>query len=59
MEKAKVYFTNMRTGTNTNLPKKAEKADYEGRLSSIDFDKKFTAIKIHFGEPGNPGISSS
>ena len=24
-----------------------------GMLEGIDFDNKFTAIKIHFGEPGN------
>lgn len=53
MEKAKVYFTNMRTGTNTNLPKKLKKLIMKAGIDSIDFDKKFTAIKIHFGEPGN------
>ncbi|MDD3277876.1 MAG: DUF362 domain-containing protein [Lachnospiraceae bacterium] len=53
MEKAKVYFTNMRTGTSTNLPKKLKKLIMKAGIDTIDFEKKFAAIKIHFGEPGN------
>lgn len=53
MEKAKVYFTNMRTGMNTNLPQKLKKLILAAGIKTIDFDKKFVAIKIHFGEQGN------
>ena len=54
MAKSKVYFTDMRTkafgkglmGKLANLLKAAG-------MDQIDFNGKFTAIKIHFGEPGN------
>ncbi len=54
MAKSKVYFTDMRTkafgkglmGKLANLLKAAG-------MDQIDFNDKFTAIKIHFGEPGN------
>ena len=25
-------------------------------MMDIDFNNKYTAIKIHFGEPGSPGL---
>lgn len=53
MEKSKVYFTNMRVSLDTNLLKKLEKLIKTAGIESIDFKNKFTAIKIHFGEPGN------
>jgi len=53
MEKAKVYFTNLRTKPGLNLQQKLEKLIKAAGIDSIDFDNKFTAIKIHFGEPGN------
>lgn len=53
MGKSKVYFTNMRTGTHTSLPKKLKKLILKAGIGDIDFDKKYAAIKIHFGEPGN------
>jgi len=50
---SKVYFTDMRAKPERNLLDKLlfliKKADIE----QIDFKDKFTAIKIHFGEPGN------
>ncbi|MFW5632971.1 MAG: DUF362 domain-containing protein, partial [Acetivibrio ethanolgignens] len=53
MAKSKVYFTNMRTSFNENLPQKLERLIKTAGIGSIDFDKKYAAIKIHFGEPGN------
>ena len=53
MEKSKVYFTDLRTVPGNNLLTKLEKLIKRAGISEIDFDGKFTAIKIHFGEPGN------
>lgn len=53
MEKAKVYYTNMRTGFNDGLLNKLERLIKKAGIGNIDFDGKYTAIKIHFGEPGN------
>lgn len=53
MAKSKVYFTNMRTSFNENLPQKLERLIKTAGIGNIDFDKKYAAIKIHFGEPGN------
>ena len=51
---SKVYFTNFRTTYRENLPQKlARLVKKAGMLEGIDFENKFTAIKIHFGEPGN------
>ena len=53
MEKAKVYITDMRALPGTNLLMKLKKLMYAAGMNQIDFDGKFAAIKIHFGEPGN------
>jgi uncharacterized Fe-S center protein len=53
MQKSKVYFTNLRTRPPQNLLKKLENLVIKAGIESIDFRKKFVAIKIHFGEPGN------
>ena len=53
MEKAKVYFTNMRTTPQCNLIDKMERVARRAGIADIDFQNKFAAIKIHFGEPGN------
>ncbi|MCI1931408.1 MAG: DUF362 domain-containing protein [Clostridia bacterium] len=53
MEKSKVYFTNMKTKFNYGLLQKLEKLIKEAGIETIDFNKKFAAIKINFGEPGN------
>ena len=51
---SKVYFTNFRTTYRENLPQKlARLVKKAGMLEGIDFNNKYTAIKIHFGEPGN------
>jgi len=53
MESAKVYFTNLRTSPSSNLLDKMERLVIKAGLTALDLDKKFIAIKIHFGEPGN------
>lgn len=53
MEKSKVYFTNLRATANMNLLQKLEKLVRKAGIEQIDFTGKYTAIKIHFGEPGN------
>jgi len=53
VEKSKVYFTNLRTTSNMNLLQKLEKMVKKAGIEQIDFANKITAIKIHFGEPGN------
>lgn len=53
MEKSKVYFTDMRVSVGTSLPQKLQKLIRRAGIATIDFDKKMTAIKMHFGEPGN------
>lgn len=53
MEKAKVYFTNMRAKADDGLLNKLERLIRTAGIGNIDFNGKYTAIKIHFGEPGN------
>lgn len=53
MDKAKVYFTDFRTGIGTPLTVKLQKLIKLAGIGSIDMDNKFVAIKMHFGELGN------
>lgn len=54
MEKSKVYFADFRASFKENLPQKLTRlVKKAGMLDNIDFAGKYTAIKIHFGEPGN------
>lgn len=53
MEKSKVYFTNMRATPKMNLLQKLERLVKKAGMEQIDFNGKYAAIKIHFGEPGN------
>lgn len=50
---SKVYFTNLRAGTNANLLQKLERLIKKAGIEQIDFKDKFVALKIHFGEFGN------
>ncbi len=54
MKQSNVYYTNLRTSFRENLLQKlARLIRKAGMLEEIDFTNKYTAIKIHFGEPGN------
>jgi uncharacterized Fe-S center protein len=53
MEKSKVYFTDMRCAVGTSLLMKLDKLIRKAGIDQIDFDGKYVAMKLHFGEPGN------
>ena len=53
MEKATVYFTDLRAKSGDNLLQKLERLIRTAGIGGIDFEKKLVAIKLHFGEPGN------
>ena len=50
---SKVYFTNFCTRSGESLPKKLARLILTAGIDQIDFQDKFVAIKIHFGEMGN------
>ncbi len=51
--KSKVFFTNFRATAEENLQQKLTRLIKKAGIENVDFKNKFTAIKIHFGEPGN------
>lgn len=53
MDKSLVYFTNLRANSSINLLQKFKKLITKAGINEIDFTNRMTAIKIHFGEPGN------
>lgn len=53
MEKSKVYFSDLRTVPGNDMLTKLERLVKKAGIEGIDFKGKFTAVKIHFGEPGN------
>ena len=50
---SKVYFTDLRTKPGRSLLDKMEILIQKAGIEQIDFENKFVAVKIHFGEPGN------
>ena len=52
-EKSKVYFTDFRARPGLNLLQKLKNLVKKAGIENIDFENKYVAIKIHFGEPGN------
>lgn len=53
MEKSKVYFTDFRTELGDGLCRKLKRLIKAAGFSDMDMEKKFVAIKMHFGELGN------
>lgn len=53
MEKSKVYFSDMRVKNGDNIQKKLTRLIKAAGIEDINFEHKYAAIKIHFGEPGN------
>ena len=51
MEASKVFFTNMRVKNGDNLLKKLDRLMRAAGIESIDFDKRFTAIKCTSENP--------
>ena len=50
---SKVYYADFRVKPGDNLLRKLKRLCLKAGIRDIDFDKKYVAIKIHFGEPGN------
>ena len=53
MAAAKVYFTDMHVAPGDSLLKKFDRLITRAGIDQIDFQDKFVAIKLHFGEVGN------
>lgn len=54
MQKSTVYFTDFRTKIyGEPIPQKFKRLIKTAGIGNIDFDGKFVAIKMHFGELGN------
>jgi uncharacterized Fe-S center protein len=53
MSGAKVYFTDMRCKVGESLLVKLDRLMGKAGIETIDFKRKYVAVKIHFGEPGN------
>jgi len=53
MSASKVYFTDLRAPMGTSLLDKLQRLLEAAGMGDIDFQHKYAAIKIHFGEPGN------
>jgi uncharacterized Fe-S center protein len=52
-EPSAVYFTTMRAQGEETLTQKLKRLVEAAGIKTIDFNRKFTAIKLHFGEAGN------
>ncbi len=53
MNPSKVYFADFRADYRENLLQKLRRLCKTAGMEEIDFDRKFVAIKLHFGEYGN------
>ena len=50
---SKVYFADLRANQHENLQQKLSRLMKTAGMGDIDFNEKYVAIKMHFGEPGN------
>ncbi len=53
MEPSQVWYTDMRAKPGLSMISKLERLVEAAGIRSLDWKKRFTALKIHFGEPGN------
>lgn len=53
MQPSDVYYTDFRAHPGLDLLQKLQKLMTAAGFDTLDLEKKFVAIKIHFGEPGN------
>ena len=53
MNTSPVYFTDFRCHPGLNQQQKLRKLLLKAGMDKIDFQDKFVAIKMHFGELGN------
>lgn len=51
MEKAKVYYSDLRTSPTSNLLDKMERLLKRAGIEQLPLKDSFAAIKIHLGEP--------
>ncbi|SUP44613.1 Ferredoxin [Veillonella criceti] len=50
---SEVFYTSLRTRVGESLLDKLERLVRRAGMDKIDFNNKYVAIKLHFGEPGN------
>jgi uncharacterized Fe-S center protein len=50
---SKVFWTDLRTTPDMTILRKLDKLLRAAGFASLDLKDKYTALKIHFGEPGN------
>ena len=55
---AKAYFTNLCAHGRESQLDKLRRLIHRADIEQIDFENKFVAIKIHFGELGNLGFAN-
>ena len=53
MSASRVYFTNFRSYNSESMPQKLHRLCRTAGIEGIDFQEKYAAIKMHFGEVGN------
>ncbi|MDD4104368.1 MAG: DUF362 domain-containing protein [Eubacteriales bacterium] len=53
MSASRVYFTNFRSYNSESMPQKLHRLCRTAGIERIDFQEKYAAIKMHFGEVGN------
>lgn len=53
MSQAKVYWIDLRTTPKLSILQKLEKLLKAAGFASLELKDRYTALKIHFGEPGN------
>ncbi len=53
VKQSKVYFSDFRVRVGESITHKLQRLLIKGGIDTIDFDGKFVAIKMHFGELGN------
>ena len=53
MDKSAVFFTDFHVTGGETLPKKLHRLMKRAGFEQIDFEDRYAAIKIHFGELGN------
>ena len=51
--RSQVYFSSLRLKDGDTIAAKLRRLVEAAGIGTIDFDRKFTAIKMHFGEAGN------
>ncbi len=53
MKPATVYWTDLRTNPSLTILQKLDRLLRAAGFDRLDLSEKYTALKIHFGEPGN------